>query len=72
MARKVKLQMQISVDGFVAGPNEERWHWITWGIQDEQKIKDYVNESDGFLLILILLGRKWPEALSSLSSKDSG
>ncbi len=39
--RKLKLQMQISVDGFVAtGPNDEQ-KWVTW-VWDE--IKQYVTE----------------------------
>jgi len=38
--RKLKLQMQLSVDGFVAGPNGEM-DWMTWNWDD--KIKDYVN-----------------------------
>jgi hypothetical protein len=39
--RKLKLQMQISVDGFVAGPNGEM-DWMTWNWGDD--IKNYVNE----------------------------
>jgi dihydrofolate reductase len=39
--RKVKLQMQLSIDGFVAGPNGEM-DWMTWDWDD--KIKDYVND----------------------------
>lgn len=52
--RKVKLQMQVSVDGFVAGPNEEL-DWMVWNWDDE--LKEFVNSitdtSDP-----ILLGRK--------------
>jgi len=52
--RKLKLQVQISVDGFIAGPNGEM-DWMTWNWDD--KIKNYVTEltdsSD-----TILLGRK--------------
>jgi dihydrofolate reductase len=39
--RKLKLQMQLSIDGFVAGPNGEM-DWMTWNWDD--KIKDYVTE----------------------------
>ncbi|MFD0793230.1 dihydrofolate reductase family protein [Mucilaginibacter litoreus] len=39
--RKLKLQMQLSVDGFVAGPNGEM-DWITWNWSDD--IKAYVQE----------------------------
>ncbi|MBD1392834.1 dihydrofolate reductase family protein [Mucilaginibacter glaciei] len=39
--RKVKLQMQVSLDGFVAGPNNEM-DWMTWNWDD--KLKAYVQE----------------------------
>lgn len=52
--RKLKLQTQISVDGFTAGPNGEM-DWMTWNM--DEKISDYINSitdtSD-----TILLGRK--------------
>lgn len=52
--RKVKLQMQVSVDGFVAGPSGEM-DWMVWNWDEE--IKNYVQ-----LLTepvdCILLGRK--------------
>lgn len=55
--RKLKLQMQISVDGYIAGPNGEM-DWMTWKWDDE--LKKYVNEitepAD-----CILLGRKLAE-----------
>lgn len=52
--RKLKLQMQISIDGFVStGPDDEQ-HWVTWAWED---IGPYVTElldtSD-----TILIGRK--------------
>lgn len=52
--RKLKLQMQMSVDGFVAGPNGEL-DWMTWNWDD--KLKDFVT---GFTepVDTILLGRK--------------
>jgi dihydrofolate reductase len=37
--RKLKLQMQVSLDGFVAGPNGEM-DWMTWDWDD--KLKEYV------------------------------
>jgi dihydrofolate reductase len=52
--RKLKLQVQISVDGFIAGPNGEM-DWMTWDWDD--KIKDYVNELTDSV-DTILLGRK--------------
>ncbi len=52
--RKLKLQMQMSVDGFVAGPNGEL-AWMTWNMDD--KLLDLINSitdsSD-----TILMGRK--------------
>lgn len=52
--RKLKLQMQISVDGYVAGPNGEL-DWMTWNLDDQliQFINDLTDSSD-----TILLGRK--------------
>ena len=52
--RKLKLQVQISVDGYVAGPNGEM-DWMTWDWDD--KIKDYVKELTDSV-DNILLGRK--------------
>lgn len=34
--RKVKLQVQISVDGYIAGPNQEM-DWMVWNWDDELK-----------------------------------
>jgi len=52
--RKLRLQVQMSVDGYIGGPNGEM-DWMTWNWDD--KIKEYVNDltdsSD-----TILLGRK--------------
>ena len=53
--RKVKLQVQMSLDGFVAGPNGELdWIWI--GKQDENILQDVINLAD--TCDTILLGRK--------------
>lgn len=52
--RKLKLQMQISVDGFVAGPNGEL-DWMTWNWDD--KLKKFVDELHK-PVDTILLGRK--------------
>lgn len=60
--RKLKLQMQITVDGFVAGPNGEL-DWMTYGDQDDKFI-DYINSitdsSD-----TILMGRKMTDGFVS-------
>lgn len=52
--RKLKLQMQTSLDGFVAGPNGEL-DWMTWDWDDE--LKNYVDDLHK-PVDLILLGRK--------------
>jgi dihydrofolate reductase len=55
--RKLKIQVQISVDGFIAGPDGEM-DWMEWNW--DEKIKQYVTDLtepvDG-----ILLGRKLAE-----------
>ena len=51
--RKLKLQVQISVDGFVAGEKGEM-DWMTWNWDDS--IKTYVNELTDSV-DTILLGR---------------
>jgi len=55
--RKLKLQVQMSVDGFVAGPNGEL-DWMTWNWDD--KLKSYGNELTDSVNT-ILLGRKMTE-----------
>lgn len=52
--RKVKLQMQMSIDGYVARPNGES-DWMTWNPDDQllQFINSMIDSSD-----TILLGRK--------------
>jgi dihydrofolate reductase len=51
--RKLKLQMQMSLDGFIAGPNGEM-DWITWEWGD--KLKEYVKDITA-PVDTILLGR---------------
>ncbi len=50
--RKLKLQMQISVDGYVAGPNGEL-DWMTRSADGHQFVNNLIDSSD-----TILLGRK--------------
>lgn len=52
--RKLKLQVQMSVDGYVAGPNGEL-DWMVWNWDDQ--LKDYVNKLTE-PVDCILLGRK--------------
>jgi len=52
--RKVKLQIQMSIDGYVARPNGEV-DWMTWNPDDQflQFISSLIDTSD-----TLLLGRK--------------
>jgi len=52
--RKLKLQMQITVDGFVAGP-EGQLDWMTWDMEEKgiALVNQLVDTSD-----TILMGRK--------------
>ena len=52
--RKLKLQVQMSVDGFIAGPNGEM-DWMIWDWDDE--LKKYVTEITE-PVDCIVLGRK--------------
>lgn len=52
--RKLKLQVQISVDGFIAGPNGEM-DWMVWNW--DEKLKSYVKEITE-PVDCIILGRK--------------
>ncbi len=55
--RKLKLQVQITVDGYVAGPNGEM-DWMIFGWDD--KLKNYVTEITESV-DCIVLGRKLAE-----------
>lgn len=52
--RKVKLQVQMTVDGYIAGPNSEM-DWVTFNWDDE--LKEYVTELTESM-DQIVLGRK--------------
>jgi dihydrofolate reductase len=49
--RKVKLQMQMTINGYVAGPNGEN-DWMTWNPDDEflEFINSHFDSSDTLLL----------------------
>lgn len=52
--RKLKLQVQISIDGYIAGPNGEM-DWMVWNV--DARLSEYINsitDTSG----TILLGRK--------------
>ena len=57
MARKLKLQVQISIDGFIAGPNGEM-DWMEFGW--DESLKRYVKELTE-TVDCIILGRKLAE-----------
>ena len=59
--RKLKLQIQMSIDGCVAGPNGEL-DWMTWNPDDQfmQFINSLIYSSD-----TILLGRKMTDGFVS-------
>jgi dihydrofolate reductase len=59
--KKLKLQVQMSVDGYIAGPNGEM-DWMTWDWDDQ--IKSYVNELTDSV-DTILLGRKMTDGFIS-------
>jgi len=52
--RKLKLQVQMSIDGCIAGPNNEM-DWMVWNW--DEKLKEYVNKIHE-PVDTILLGRK--------------
>ena len=54
--RKLKLQIQITVDGFVAGPNGEL-DWMSFKFGHDNKLEQFIHElTDSY--DTILLGRK--------------
>jgi dihydrofolate reductase len=59
--RKLKLQVQMSIDGYISGPNGEM-DWLVWNWDD--KLKEYVNQLTESV-DSILLGRKMTESFIS-------
>ena len=59
--RKLKLQVQMSIDGCIAGPNNEM-DWMVWNW--DEKLKEYVNKIHE-PVDTILLGRKMTDEFIS-------
>lgn len=64
--RKIKLQMQVSIDGFACGPNGEM-DWTVWNWDDELKnyIKELMDPADSFIIGRVLyegMSMYWPAA----------
>ncbi|RYU94107.1 dihydrofolate reductase family protein [Emticicia agri] len=72
--RKIKLQMQVSVDGFVCGPDGEM-DWTVWNWDEE--LKDYVREimasADSFIAGRVLyegMSVYWPSVKTNPESSE--
>ncbi|GAB3900375.1 dihydrofolate reductase family protein [Larkinella knui] len=64
--RKIKLQMQISLDGFVAGPTGEQY-WMVWNWDDtlKQYVSDLADSVDTLLIGRVTyegMANYWPSA----------
>jgi dihydrofolate reductase len=64
--RKVKLQMQTSVDGFVCGPNGELdWTIYNWDEELKNYVKELMAPADSFIIGRVLyegMSMYWPAA----------
>ena len=72
--RKVKLQMQISLDGFVSGPNGEM-DWMVWDWDDVLKkyAGELTNSADIFMVGRVTgqgMAVYWPTVASNPESKE--
>ena len=62
--RKLKLQVEMSIDGCIAGPNDE----MDWLVLDDDKLNEYVNELTD-TVDTILMGRKMTDVFISYWSE---
>ncbi|RFS15187.1 dihydrofolate reductase family protein [Emticicia sp. C21] len=72
--RKIKLQMQTSVDGFVCGPNGEL-DWTVWNWDEELKnyVKELMASADSFIAGRVLyegMSTYWPAAETNPESSE--
>ncbi len=58
--RKLKLQVEMSIDGCIAGPNDE----MDWLVLDDDELNEYVNELTD-TVGTIILGRKMTDVFIS-------
>ena len=69
--RKLKLQVEMSIDGCITGPNDE----MDWLVLDDDKLNEYVNELTD-TVDTILMGRKMTDVFisywSDVMSKPDG
>jgi len=68
--RKLKLQVQISVDGYVAGTNGEL-DWMIWDLDGKliQFINEITDSSDTILLARESFAGGWTELIDTLLRK---
>jgi len=72
--RKIKLQMQLSLDGFICGPQGEM-DWMVWDWDDIVKnyVADLTNSADTFLMGRVTgegMAVYWPTVASNPESKE--
>ncbi|WP_337044135.1 dihydrofolate reductase family protein [Emticicia sp. 17c] len=72
--RKIKLQMQVTADGFVCGPNGEM-DWVTFNWDDalQQYVGDLTNSADTFIVGRVLyqgMSMHWPAAEQNMESSE--
>lgn len=69
--RKVILQMMVSLDGFIEGPNREL-DWHVWGEEMEKQAHETLDSVDAILLGRVayqLFADYWPKAKDSIAPK---
>jgi dihydrofolate reductase len=71
MMRKIVVSMNVTLDGFIAGPNcELDWHFDSWTIDMATALCEQLSNADTILLGRITycaMARYWPSKATSLS-----